>query len=197
MKFATLAVHSGQPIDVQTGAVNVPVSFTSTFAQDGIGKLRNGFEYARSDNPSRRALETTLAALEGGKHAIVFASGQAASTAVLNLLEPGDEIVTTSNIYGGSYRLFHHVFKKYGITVKIAEESTPDSIQAALTERTAIIWAETPSNPLLTLLDIGGVAERIKSFRNGKGVKPLLLVDNTFSSPALQNPLALDRKSVV
>ena len=111
MKFATLAVHSGQPIDAQTGAVNVPVSFTSTFAQDGIGKLRNGFEYARSDNPSRRALETTLAALEGGKHAIAFASGQAASTAVLNLLEPGDEIVTTSNLYGGSYRLFHHVFK--------------------------------------------------------------------------------------
>ena len=191
MKFATLAVHAGQEPDIQTGAVNVPISFTSTFAQDGIGKLRNGFEYARTDNPSRRALETTLAALEGGKQAIAFASGQAASTAVLQLLEPGDEIVTTLNVYGGTYRLFYRIFNRYGITIKIAETSTPDAIRATCTERTAMIWGESPSNPLLTLLDIQETASKIGSFRNRNGVKPLLVIDNTFASPALQNPLSL------
>ena len=191
MKFATLAVHAGQRPDPQTGAVNVPVTFTSTFVQDGIGILRNGFEYARTDNPSRRALETTLSALEGGKYALVFASGQAASAAILQLLNPGDEIVTTLNIYGGTYRLFYRIFDKYGITIKIAEETTPESIRAACTARTAMVWAESPSNPLLAMLDLGELASRIESFRNGKGVKPLLVVDNTFPSPAFQNPLAL------
>ena len=191
MKFATLAVHAGQTPDPQTGAVNVPVSFTSTFVQDGIGLLRNGFEYARTDNPSRRALETTLAALERGKHALVFASGQAASAAVMQLLNPGDEIVTTLNIYGGSYRLFYHIFNKYGITVRIADETTPDSIRSACTERTAMVWGESPSNPLMAMLDIGELASKLASFRNGKGIKPLLVIDNTFPSPALQNPLSL------
>ena len=190
MKFATLAVHAGQKPDTQTGAVNVPVSFTSTFAQDGIGILRDGFEYARTDNPSRRALETTLAALEGGEQALAFASGQAASTAALQLLEPGDELVTTLNVYGGTYRLFHKVFNRYGITIKIAEAPTPDAIRAACSERTAMIWGESLSNPLLTLLDIGELASKIASFRNRKGVKPLLVIDNTFPSPALHNPLA-------
>ncbi|MDR0706070.1 MAG: PLP-dependent aspartate aminotransferase family protein [Planctomycetaceae bacterium] len=191
MKFATLAVHAGQRPDPQTGAVNIAVSLTSTFQMDGIGQLRNGFEYARSDNPSRRALETTIAALEHGKQALCFASGQAASTAVLDLLEPNDEIVTTANIYGGTYRLFHKVYQKYGITVRVADETTPESIQTALSERTAIVWTESPSNPLLTLIDIAEIAERVKNFRNKKNEKPLLIVDNTFPSPAFQNPLTL------
>ncbi|MDR2116389.1 MAG: PLP-dependent aspartate aminotransferase family protein [Planctomycetaceae bacterium] len=191
MKFATLAVHAGQRPDPQTGAVNVAVSLTSTFQMDGIEKLRNGFEYARSDNPSRRALETSIAALEGGKHALCFASGQAASTAILDLLEPGDEIVTTANIYGGTYRLFHKVYQKYGITVRVADETTPESIQTALSDKTTLVWSESPSNPLLTLLDLAETAERIKGFKNKKGEKPLLVVDNTFPSPAFQNPLKL------
>ena len=191
MKFATLAVHAGQRPDPHTGAVNVPISLTSTFVQDGINILRNGFEYARTDNPNRRALETTLAALEGGKYALAFASGQAASTAVLQLLEPGDEIVTSLGIYGGTYRLLDRVFNRYGITVRFAEKTSPDALRAACTEKTAMVWGESPSNPLLSLLDIAELAEKIASFRNKKGVKPLLSIDNTFPSPALQNPLSL------
>jgi cystathionine beta-lyase len=189
MKFSTLVVHAGQEPDSQTGAVNTPVSFTSTFVQDGIGILRNGFEYARTDNPSRRALETTLAALEGGQQALAFASGQAASTAVLQLLESGDEVITTLNVYGGTYRLFHKIFNRFGIKITVVDESTPEAICAVCSERTAMIWAESPSNPLLTLLDIGEVSSRLESFRNRKGVKPLLVIDNTFPSPAFQNPL--------
>ena len=197
MKFATLAVHAGQRPDPHTGAVNVPVSLTSTFVQDGIGKLRNGFEYARTDNPSRRALETTLSALEDGKYALAFASGQAASTAVLQLLEPGDEIVTSLDIYGGTYRILERVFNRYGITVKYAEETSPDAIRSACSEKTALVWGESPSNPLLSMLDIAELAEKIVPFRNQKGVKPLLVIDNTFPSPALQNPLALGADIVV
>ncbi|GHT41867.1 cystathionine gamma-synthase [Planctomycetales bacterium] len=191
MKFATLAVHAGQRPDPHTGAVNIPVSLVSTFQMKGIGQLTGDYEYARSDNPSRHGFETTLAALEGGKHALSFASGQAATTACLDLLEPGDEIVTVANIYGGTFRLFHKVINKYGITIKVAEESAPESIRAALSEKTAMVWGESPSNPLLTLLDIAEVAERIASFRNKRGVKPIFVMDNTFPSPAFQNPLAL------
>jgi cystathionine beta-lyase/cystathionine gamma-synthase len=191
MKFATLAVHAGQRPDPQTGAINVPVSLVSTFQMDGIGQLRNGFEYARSDNPSRRAIETTIAALEGGKYCSAFASGQAATTACLNLLEPGDEIVTLPNIYGGTFRLFYNVINKYNITVRTSAESTPEAVRNALTEKTALVWTESPSNPLLTLFDIGETANQIKDYRNKKGEKPLLAVDNTFPSPAFQNPLSL------
>jgi cystathionine beta-lyase len=138
-----------------------------------------------------------LAALEGGTYALAFASGQAASAAVLQLLEPGDEIVTTLNIYGGTYRLFYRIFDKYGITVRIAETTSPESLRAACTEKTAMVWSESPSNPLLTMLDIGELATRLGTFRNKKGTKPLLIVDNTFPSPALQNPLALGADIVV
>lgn len=191
MKFATLAVHAGQEPDPHTGAVNVPVHFSSTFAQDGLGGLREGYEYARTGNPSRRALEKTLATLEGGNYGLSFASGQAASTAVLDLLVPGDVIVTLPDIYGGSYRLFHRVFKKYDIRTVIAKDSTPASVQEAFTPDTALVWIESPSNPLLNVLDIAAVAESVADFRNKRGDNPLLLVDNTFASPALQNPLAL------
>jgi len=191
MKFATLAVHAGQEPDPRTGAVNVPVHFSSTFAQDGLGGLREGFEYARTGNPSRQALETTLAALEGGTYGLAFASGQAASTAVLDLLIPGDEIVTVPDVYGGSYRLFHRVFKKYGIRATVAAASTPEAVRAALSPATRLVWIESPSNPLLNILDIEQVAEQLGPFRNAAGARPILLVDNTFASPALQNPLAL------
>lgn len=191
MKFSTIAVRAGQEPDVVTGAVCVPVSLTSTFAMDGIGKLRGEFEYARSDNPSRHALETSIAAIEYGKHALAFASGQAASTAVLDLLQPYDEIVATPNIYGGTYRLFHKVYDKYNIKINVAEDTTPDAINKILTEKTVLVWGESPSNPLLDLLDISETAEQVHNFRNGKGVAPLLVIDNTFPSPAFQNPLLL------
>lgn len=191
MAFATLAVHAGQEPDPRTGAVNVPIHYSSTFAQDGLGGLRQGFEYARTGNPSRRALETTLAALEGGRYGLAFASGQAASTAILDLLVPGDEIVTVPDIYGGSYRLFHRVIAKYGIKTKIASESTPEAVRAAFTPDTALVWIESPSNPLLNVIDIEAVANYSHEYRNKRGDNPLLVVDNTFASPALQNPLAL------
>ncbi|GHT12614.1 cystathionine gamma-synthase [Planctomycetales bacterium] len=197
MKFATLAVHAGQKPDPQTGAVNTPVYFTSTFAQDGINVLRNGFEYARTEHPGRRSLQTTLATLEGGKHALCFNSGQAASSSVLQMLEPGDEIVTSSDIYGGSYRLFHKIFSRYGIKITTVAETTPQALAAALSPDTAMVWGESPSNPLLSLLDIADLAERISPFRNKSGIKPLLVIDNTFPSPALQNPLALGADIVV
>jgi cystathionine beta-lyase/cystathionine gamma-synthase len=189
--FATLAVHAGQEPDPTSGAVNIPVHFSSTFAQDGLGGLRKGYEYARTDNPSRRALETTLAALEGGSHALAFASGQAASTAVLDLLAPGDEIVTTPDIYGGTYRLLHRVFAKYGLRTRSAASADSDSIAAVLSPDTALVWIETPSNPLLNVIDIAAVAEAVRAHKGRGGLAPLLVVDNTFASPALQNPLKL------
>ena len=191
MKFATLAVHAGQRPDPHSGAVTVPVTLVSTFQLESIGKRRSDFDYARTGNPTRQALETSIAALENGKHALAFSSGQAASVACLDLLEPGDEIVTLPNIYGGTFRLFHNVFNKYDITIRVAPESTPESVKKTLTDKTALIWVETPSNPLMTLFDIGATAEQITPYRNAKGNKPLLVVDNTFPSPAFQNPLAL------
>jgi cystathionine beta-lyase/cystathionine gamma-synthase len=167
------------------------VHLSSTFAQDGLGGLRQGYEYARTGNPSRRALEATLAALEGAAHGLAFSSGQAASTAALSLLVPGDELVTLPNIYGGSYRLFHRVHARYGIRTTAAELASPDSVALALSPDTAMVWVESPSNPLLNILDIAETAERLAGFRNRKGERPLLVVDNTFASPALQNPLAL------
>jgi len=191
MRFSTIAVRAGQNPNPHHGAVTVPVSLSSTYAYESFGAMRDNFEYARTDNPSRRALETTLAALENAKHAVSFSSGQAASVSVLNLLEPDDEVITTSDIYGGTYRLFHDVFKKYGIRFTTAESNSAESIAAKLSERTAMVWAETPSNPLLALLDIAELAERLACFNIQKGRKPLLVIDNTFPSPALQNPLSL------
>ncbi|MDR2345816.1 MAG: PLP-dependent aspartate aminotransferase family protein [Planctomycetaceae bacterium] len=191
MRFSTIAVHAGQRPDPHTGAVCVPVALTSTFAMDGIGQLRGEFEYARSNNPSRHALELSIAAIEFGKHALAFASGQAASTAILDLLKPGDEIVATPNIYGGTYRLFHKVYDKYNIKISIPTDTTPSAISNAITKKTVLVWGESPSNPLLDLFDITETAELIKNFRNEKGVTPLLVIDNTFPSPVFQNPLQL------
>ncbi|MDR3235086.1 MAG: PLP-dependent aspartate aminotransferase family protein [Planctomycetaceae bacterium] len=189
MHIATLAVHSGQRPDPHTGAVNAPVYLTSTYEFEGIGKLRGDFDYSRTGNPNRHALETVLAALEGGKHGLAFASGQAATTAVLSLLRPGDEIVTVPNIYGGTFRIFDKVIVNYGISVRNAPDFTPEAISGTLTDKTVLVWIESPTNPLMTILDIAAVAEKIQKQRGTH--KPLLVVDNTFASPALQNPLAL------
>ena len=191
MQFATLAVHAGQRPDPHNGAVTVPVTLVSTFQLAALGKHRSEFEYARTGNPTRKALETSIAALENGKYALAFSSGQAASIACLDLLEPGDEIVTLSNIYGGTFRLFHNVINKYNIPIRVAPEVTTESVRQTLTEKTALIWVESPSNPLMTLFDIGATAEQIQNYRNAKGVKPLLVVDNTFPTPMFQNPLVL------
>lgn len=191
--FETAAVHAGQAFDPTTGAVIPPVHFSTTYAQDGIGGLREGYEYGRSGNPTRTALETQLAALEGGAHALSFASGLAAEDALLRAaLQPGDEVLLGNDVYGGTYRLIARVLGGWGIGVRVVDMSDLDQVRAALEERPArIVWVETPSNPLLRITDIAGLA------RLGHDAGALVVVDNTFASPALQQPLALGADVVV
>ena len=191
--FETRAVHAGQAFDPATGAVIPPVHFSTTYAQDGIGGLRGGYEYGRSGNPTRTALETQLAALEGGSHALSFASGLAAEDALLRAaLEPGDEVLLGSDVYGGTYRLIARVLGGWGIGVRVVDMSDLGAVRAALEERPArIVWVETPSNPLLRITDITGLA------RLGHEAGALVVVDNTFASPALQQPLSLGADVVV
>lgn len=191
--FETRAVHAGQAFDPATGAVIPPVHFSTTYAQDGIGGLRGGYEYGRSGNPTRTALETQLAALEGGAHALSFASGLAAEDALLRAaLEPGDEVLLGSDVYGGTYRLIARVLGAWGIGVRVVDMSDLGAVRAALEERPArIVWVETPSNPLLRITHIAGLA------RLGHEAGALVVVDNTFASPALQQPLSLGADVVV
>lgn len=184
--FETRAVHAGQAFDPATGAVIPPVHFSTTYAQDGIGGLRGGFEYGRSGNPTRAALETQLAALEGGAHALSFASGLAAEDALLRAaLSPGDEVLLGNDVYGGTYRLLARVLGDWGVGVRVVDMSDLAAVRAALEERPArALWVETPSNPLLRITDIAGLAAL------GHDVGALVVVDNTFASPALQQPLA-------
>ncbi len=184
--FDTLAVHAGQEFDPTTGAVIPPVHFSSTYAQDGIGGLRGGYEYGRSGNPTRSALETQLAAIEGGAHGLSFASGLAAEDALLRaVLQPGDEVLLGSDVYGGTYRLIARILGPWGVGVRIVDMSDLAAVEAALAERPSrIVWVETPSNPLLRITDIAGLA------RLGHAAGALVVVDNTFASPALQQPLA-------
>jgi cystathionine gamma-synthase len=191
--FDTRAVHAGQEFDPTTGAVIPPVHFSSTYAQDGIGGLRGGYEYGRSGNPTRSALEAQLAAIEGGGHALSFASGLAAEDALLRaVLQPGDEVLLGSDAYGGTYRLIARVLGPWGIGVRIVDMSDLTAVETALDERPArIVWVETPSNPLLRITDIAGLA------RLGHAAGALVVVDNTFASPALQQPLALGADVVV
>lgn len=184
MKLDTILIHAGQEPDPVTGAVNVPVCVSSTFKQDGIGGLRSGFEYARTGNPSRRALEATLAAIENGAFGRAFASGLAAETAVLSMLDPGSQVVSSTNIYGGTYRLFTKVFSKFGLDFTLVDRHGTQDLLDAVTGTTRMIWIETPSNPLLDILDIARIAET-------KPKDALLVVDNTFASPYFQNPLDL------
>ena len=191
--FATRAIHAGQDPDAATGAVIPPVHFTTTYAQDGVGGLRAGYEYSRSGNPTRSALEVQLAALEGGARALSFASGLAAEDVLLrSLLEPGDEVLLGNDVYGGTHRLLSGVHGRWGIGLRIAALDDLDAVRAALDERAPqIVWIETPSNPLLRIVDIAQVAALAHEAGS------LVVVDNTFASPALQQPLALGADIVV
>jgi cystathionine gamma-synthase len=186
MGLATRAIHAGFRPDPQTGAVNAPIYASSTFAQDGVGGLRGGFEYARTGNPTRAALEASLAAVEGGTFGRAFSSGMAATDCTLRaVLRPGDHVVIPDDAYGGTFRLIDKVFTQWGITHTPVALSDLDAVRGALTAQTKLIWVETPTNPLLSIADIAGISE----IGNRHGAK--VLVDNTFASPALQQPLAL------
>jgi cystathionine beta-lyase/cystathionine gamma-synthase len=189
VKFATKAIHAGQEPDPRTGAVNVPVHLSTTFKQDAIGADR-GYEYARTNNPSRESLEATLAALENGRFGAAFASGLAATAAIINLLEPGDGVVSTIDVYGGTYRLFARVFERYGITLRSLATADAGELLRACGSKTRMIWVESPTNPMLNIIDIGRLAE-------GRAPGCLLVVDNTFASPYFQNPLDLGADIVV
>jgi cystathionine gamma-synthase len=186
MGLATKAIHAGYRPDLATGAVNAPIYASSTFAQDGVGGLRGGFEYARTGNPTRAALESALAAVEEGRFGRAFGSGMAASDCVLRaLLRPGDHVVIPDDAYGGTFRLIDKVFTGWGVTYTPVALSDVDAVRAALTRTTRLIWVETPTNPLLSIADIAAIAEL------GRGASARVLVDNTFASPALQQPLTL------
>ncbi|MBQ0987300.1 cystathionine gamma-synthase [Streptomyces sp. F63] len=190
--FETLAIHAGQEADTATGAVVPPIYQVSTYKQDGVGGLRGGYEYSRSANPTRTALEENLAALEGGRRGLAFASGLAAEDCLLRtLLKPGDHVVIPNDAYGGTFRLFAKVVERWGVEWSVADSSDPAAVRAALTPRTRVVWVETPSNPLLGITDIAAVAE----VAHGAGAR--LVVDNTFASPYLQQPLALGADAVV
>ncbi|MFG3495188.1 cystathionine gamma-synthase [Streptomyces sp. NPDC047928] len=190
--FETRAIHAGNTADPLTGAVVPPIYQVSTYKQDGVGGLRGGYEYSRSANPTRTALEENLAALEGGRRGLAFASGLAAEDCLLRaLLAPGDHVVIPNDAYGGTFRLFAKVVARWGVEWSVADTSDPAAVRAALTDRTKVIWVETPSNPLLGITDIAAVADVART----AGAK--LVVDNTFASPYLQQPLALGADVVV
>ncbi len=189
MKFSTRAIHVGQEADPTTGATIVPVYQTSTYTQDAVGEHK-GFDYSRTINPTRLALEKQLASLEGGAHGYAFASGMAATAAVLNLLSAGDHAVVTDDLYGGTYRLFTRVLERYGLSFTYVDMSNIDAVRAAIRPNTKLFWIETPTNPLLKLIDIAAV---VALRREGQ----LVAVDNTFATPYFQQPLALGADVVV
>jgi cystathionine gamma-synthase len=190
--FETLAIHAGQDPDPRTGAVIPPIYATSTYAQDGVGGTREGYEYSRTANPTRTSLEECLATLEGGSRGLAFASGMAAEDTLLRaVLQPGDHIIIPDDAYGGTYRLVSNVIDRWGVSWSVARTSDPASVQAALQPRTRVIWVETPTNPLLGIADIAVLA----GIAHNAGA--LLVVDNTFATPYLQQPLALGADVVV
>ncbi len=184
MKLATKYIHAGAHPDPSTGAIMTPIFQTSTFAQEAPGKNK-GYEYARSQNPTRTALEEALAAIENAKYGLSFSSGVAATDAVIKLLEPGDEVIAANDMYGGTYRLFTKVFEKFGIVFHYVNMQDANTIKPYINVKTKLIWTETPTNPLMNITDIAALAE----IANAN--KILLCVDNTFASPYLQNPLDL------
>jgi cystathionine gamma-synthase len=193
MKFETLAIHAGQEPDPNNGAVMTPIYQTSTYAQDGIGKPRQGYEYSRTLNPTRKALQDCLAELEGGTWGLAFSSGMAASDTVLRLLASGDHVAAGNDVYGGTFRLFDKILRRFGLDFTFADTTDPENLAEALTPSTRIVWLETPTNPLLAVSDIRAVAEVVQAHPN----KPLLVVDNTFATPYLQRPLELGADLVV
>jgi cystathionine gamma-lyase len=188
--FATRAIHAGQQPDPATGAVVVPIYQTSTYAQDALGKHR-GYEYSRTGNPTRAALETCIAALEGGAHGLAFASGMAAEAAIMQLLKPGDHTVAVDDLYGGSYRLFRRVLEPMGLSFSFVDGTDLTAVEKSLTDLTRMVWVESPTNPLLKLVDIEAVSKLAHARQ------ALLVVDNTFMSPYFQRPLSLGADIVV
>ncbi len=184
LRLESLAIHAGQEPDPITGAVMPPIVLASTFAQKSPGQ-HSGFEYARTDNPTRRTLEQCAAALEGGAHGLAFSSGCAAMTTLLLTLEPGDHVVACDDVYGGTHRIMEKVMRPKGIDVSWVDLTDLDAVDGALTEKTKLVWIESPTNPLLKVIDIAAVAERA----HAKGV--MVGVDNTFATPMLQRPLEL------
>ena len=193
MKFETLAIHAGQEPDSDNGAVMTPVYLTSTYMQDGVGRPRQGYEYSRTHNPTRKALQDCLAALEGGRYGLAFASGLAATDTVLRLLQSGDHVLAGNDVYGGTFRLFDKVLRRFGLDFTFADTTDPESVAEALTPSTRLVWLETPTNPFLRITDIQAVAEIVHAHEN----RPLLVVDNTFATPYLQRPLELGADIVV
>ncbi|MGX6743270.1 cystathionine gamma-synthase [Streptomyces xantholiticus] len=190
--FETRAIHAGNTADPQTGAVVPPIYQVSTYKQDGVGGLRGGYEYSRSANPTRTALEENLAAIEGGRRGLAFASGLAAEDCLLRtLLRPGDHVVIPNDAYGGTFRLFAKVVERWGVDFSVANTSDPAAVRGSVTDRTKVIWVKTPSNPLLGITDIAAVADIART----AGAK--LVVDNTFASPYLQQPISLGADVVV
>jgi cystathionine gamma-synthase len=189
--LATKAIHAGFRPDPATGAVNAPIYASSTFAQDGVGGLRGGYEYARTGNPTRTALEASLAAVEEATYGRAFASGMAATDCALRaVLRPGDHVVMPDDAYGGTFRLIDKVFTQWGVDYTAVALGDLDAVRAAITPQTRLVWVETPTNPLLSIADIAGIAQ-IAAASNTTVPKTKVLVDNTFASPALQQPLTL------
>ncbi len=182
--FATRAIHVAQEPDPTTGAVIVPIYQTSTYAQEEVGVTR-GYDYSRSDNPTRNAVEKVVASLEGGRYGLAFASGLAAETTVMQLLRPGDHVVAGNDLYGGTYRLFSRVLQKYGLEFTQVDSTCPERVVAAMKPETRLVWIESPTNPLLNVVDIGEIATIVHR------QDAILVVDNTFASPYFQQPLSL------
>ncbi len=189
-RFSTICIHAGQEPDPSTGAIITPIYQTSTYVQEALGQHK-GFEYGRTQNPTRLALERNLAAIEGGKAGYAFASGMAAIGAVMTMLESGDHVVVTDNTYGGTFRLFERVLRKFGLDFTYVDTSRPDLTERAFTPKTKMIFVETPTNPVLRLTDLKGMAD----LAHARGAK--MVVDNTFASPYVQRPLAFGADMVV
>jgi cystathionine beta-lyase/cystathionine gamma-synthase len=189
-RFDTRAIHAGQPADAATGAVNTPIYQTSTFRQTEPG-VNRGFCYSRTDHPTRRALEENLAALEGARHGLAFSSGMAAIHAVLSLLNGGDHVVSTQDLYGGAWRIFTKIFSRFGITFTFVDTTSTAAVEQAIRAETKLLWLETPSNPLLKVTDIAACA----AIARAAGVRTV--VDNTFATPVLQQPLTLGADIVI
>ena len=181
MKIETKLLHAGLEPDPTTGAIMTPIYQTSTFVQEGVGKNK-GYAYSRTQNPTRHALEKNLAAIENAKFGLCFGSGLAAIDAVIKMLNPGDEVISTNDLYGGSYRIFTTIFEKYGIKFNFVDMTNVNNIKNAITGNTKLIWVETPTNPMMSVIDIQGIADI-------KNENIWLAVDNTFASPYLQNPM--------
>ncbi|MBL8056117.1 MAG: cystathionine gamma-synthase [Anaerolineales bacterium] len=191
-RLETLAIHAGQEPDPATGAIMTPIYQTSTYVQQAVGEHK-GYDYARTGNPTRTALEACLAALEGARHGLAFASGMAAIDTVLKLLDPGDHVLASNDVYGGTFRLFDKQYRKYGITFSHVELTDLEAVRAGLRPNTRFVWIETPTNPRLKVVDLAAVAEL--AHRHNPAIR--VVVDNTFATPYLQQPLALGADAVV